>query len=195
MPDSRYPDAGGNRHSWRRLRAPGEQQAGAAGQPAFGPQGFIDLSDLFAHTGAATALAATAIYSDRNRAVALRFGADSAVALLVDGKPLYTSEDGKGFAFDQHAVAVELHPGWNGLCSSWLRSWDGTAPGASRCGSANRRGRRLSSRLGHANRDSVPECGRQSRSAQRPVAGLRQDGASRCRGEQPIRLKPARLWA
>ena len=122
VPDSRYPDAGGNRHSWRGLRAPGEQQAGAAGQPAFGPQGFIDLSDLFAHTGAATALAATTIYSDRTRAVALRFSADSAVALWVDGKPLYTSEDGEGFAFDQHAVAVELHPGWNAVVLKLARS-------------------------------------------------------------------------
>jgi len=68
------------------------------------------------HTGSQheeTACVATAIYSDANQAVALRFGTAQAIWLYVNGDLEAKSERGIEAAFDQQSVGVQLKAGWN----------------------------------------------------------------------------------
>lgn len=80
-----------------------------------GPQPWLDLADFFPQRGSAVAFARTSIYSDVRRTVVVRFTADSAIALQLNGATIYSDSADSGAAFDQHAVTAQLLPGWNSL--------------------------------------------------------------------------------
>ena len=99
-PAQSYPNADGHTRRWKP-------------QPALGPQPWIDLVDYYSRPVPATAFAATSLYSEQRRVVALRFSSDSPVAVWVNGSKAFTRTEPSVLAFDQQAVAVELRPGWN----------------------------------------------------------------------------------
>ncbi len=99
-PERTYSDGAGNASHWRDL-------------PDIRPNAAIDLGDFFSSSGAAAGFAATSVYSDTSREVALRFSSEAAAAIWVN-RALVLKANGTGsFGFDQHAVAVQLRAGWN----------------------------------------------------------------------------------
>ncbi len=104
-----------HQHSWQHVDASGAQL-------------WLDLSTL-AHASSVT-YAATSVYSDSARTVALRFGADSAVTVAVNGACVFSNNDFSDkapstAAFDQHAVAIQLVPGWSSILLKLTRTGDG----------------------------------------------------------------------
>ena len=93
--------------------------------PDLGSLPWVELSDFYPQAVPAVAFAATSLFSDSQRTVALRFGADSEVALFVDGHQVLRDDGESGMAFDQYAVAVELHPGWNSILLKLYRTSQG----------------------------------------------------------------------
>lgn len=91
---------------------------------AIGPQLWIDVSGAAPSGG--TVYAASAVYSDAERNVALRFSAKAAMSVSLNGSELYSDNGAAtGAAFDQHAVGAHLVPGWNSILVR-LRSTDPT---------------------------------------------------------------------
>jgi tetratricopeptide (TPR) repeat protein/transglutaminase-like putative cysteine protease len=83
--------------------------------PPAGPQMWYDLARLYPHAAPAIVFASSFLYSDQPRQVALRFSAESAVTLFINGRQVFANRKGQGVGFDQHAVAVGLRSGWNAL--------------------------------------------------------------------------------
>jgi transglutaminase-like putative cysteine protease/tetratricopeptide (TPR) repeat protein len=106
-----YQNDSGKSLGWRRVPA-----AGGGAPP--------DLSTLFAH-GPAVVFTATAVYSAQPRAVALRFGADSPVAVYVNGQAVGSGKGG-GFAFDQYSAGARLQAGWNAIVVKLSREGEGS---------------------------------------------------------------------
>jgi tetratricopeptide (TPR) repeat protein/transglutaminase-like putative cysteine protease len=87
-----------------------------------GPTEQIDLAALYPPAGPSVVLAAASVYSEAPRTVALRFSAESAVAVFVNGSRVFTDGAGNaGVGFDQHAVSINLQAGRNGLVLKLLR--------------------------------------------------------------------------
>ena len=99
-------------HQWRRLPV--------------GPMERIDLAKMYPYSRPSMLLAETSIYSEREQAVALRFTAESAVAVVLNGTQIFAEPVKKGgLGFDQHAVSAHLHFGWNTLLLKLARGADG----------------------------------------------------------------------
>jgi transglutaminase-like putative cysteine protease/tetratricopeptide (TPR) repeat protein len=82
--------------------------------PQIGTRGMQDLSHLFPNVNVGTVFAATSLHADAAKAMTLRFGADSAIRVFVNGNQVFAGEEA-GFGFDQHSVAVELQAGENNV--------------------------------------------------------------------------------
>jgi transglutaminase-like putative cysteine protease/Tfp pilus assembly protein PilF len=106
-----YPDSS-RRRRWRAV-------------PDFGPHAWINLSDFYPQAGPAVAFAATSLFAEAPRTVALRFGASSAVALFVNGRQVFRGDSDTGIGFDQYAVAVPLRAGWNSVLMKFYRAEQG----------------------------------------------------------------------
>ena len=106
-------DAGEQPRKWHRL-------------PSFGPQEWMDLSKLYPHSAPSTILAATSVYSAEARTVALRFAAESALTVFVNGVEIFEAkgEDG-ALGFDQHAAGIRLQAGWNRVLLRLTHSAEG----------------------------------------------------------------------
>ena len=83
--------------------------------PDFGPHGAVDLSDFYPQAAPAVVYASTSIFTEAPRILALRIGADSALAVFVNGKQVLRDDAENPRGFDQHPVGVELHKGWNAV--------------------------------------------------------------------------------
>ncbi|MFB3813779.1 MAG: DUF3857 domain-containing protein [Terriglobales bacterium] len=115
-PGDSFQDAAGRRRTWRVL--------------PLGPSGWVNLADLYPSSGPSVAFAASAIYSETQQAVALRFSADTAVAVFVNGHEVFVHRDSPKLApndpvFDQNAAGVRLRAGWNSVVLKLARSGDG----------------------------------------------------------------------
>ncbi|MFB3915873.1 MAG: DUF3857 domain-containing protein [Terriglobales bacterium] len=102
--DASFTDSLGRRRGWR-----------SAGP--MGPQTWMNLADRLPQAAGAVAFAATSIYSEEPQDVALRVSAESPLWLFVNGQQVLADDQGQhtGIGFDQHAVAVQLHAGWNSV--------------------------------------------------------------------------------
>ena len=110
-PSAMYSGGNGQERRWRHI-------------PDLGTNASIDLADFYSRATSSTAFAATSLYSDRERVVALRFTSDTALVLSVNGRVVFTGKEPSNVAFDQHAIAVELHAGWNPVLVKFYRRAD-----------------------------------------------------------------------
>ncbi len=99
--DRDYPE-GTDRRRWRLV-------------PDFGPNSGVELDDFFPQISPAVVYAATSLFTDSPRTLALRISADSALAVFVNGREVLRDDAENVMGFDQHAVGVELHKGWNAV--------------------------------------------------------------------------------
>ncbi len=97
-----FTDSAGRSHTWRPL-------------PPAGPHAWSDLAYLYPHAGSSVIFAATGVYAEQPRTVALRFSAETAAELIVNGRSLLVARDTEGLGFDQHSIGVTLHAGWNSI--------------------------------------------------------------------------------
>ena len=79
--------------------------------PSLGAREYLNLGPLY--PAPAVVYAATSVYAQQAVRVALRFGSDGPVAILVNGRPTASTNESAPYAFDQHSAAAELQAGWN----------------------------------------------------------------------------------
>src|SRR5581483_8488162 len=82
-------------------------------------------SSRISSRGPAVAFACTSVFAESAQDVAIRLGADAAVALYVNGARVLADEAETGFAFDQRVIAAHLERGWNTLLVKLYRSTGG----------------------------------------------------------------------
>ncbi len=100
----------GDHHAWRHVDFSAAQL-------------WIDLSSIASAND--VTYAATSVYSDTARTTALRFGADSAMTVTVNGTRVFSGDVPSAAAFDQHVVAIQLAPGWNSVLLKLTRAGEG----------------------------------------------------------------------
>lgn len=107
--------------AWSVASGPGSPDFKPIG--SYGPQLWLDLSGISATDS--VNCAATSIYTDSPRTVALRFGSDSAINVSVNGVSVFRDGNQSPAAFDQHVVAVHLASGWNSILLQLTHTGDG----------------------------------------------------------------------
>ncbi len=111
-PEAAYRDSSGRARRW-------------ISAPAAGPYAWVELADFFPRPGPAVAFACTSVFAESAQDVAIRLGADAAIALYVNGARVLADEAETGFAFDQRVIAAHLERGWNTLLVKLYRSTGG----------------------------------------------------------------------
>jgi transglutaminase-like putative cysteine protease/cytochrome c-type biogenesis protein CcmH/NrfG len=122
--DSEFGPDHGFRNDEKFTTAPGQQQGWRQVSLATG-QLWIDLSDFAAGNG--ILYAASSVYSESAMTAALRFGSDSTTQVSINGDIAFAGDADSAAAFDQHAVAVRLNPGWNSILLKLPRNGEGPA--------------------------------------------------------------------
>src|SRR5512146_2661578 len=112
-PGATLTDSAGTIRHWRK-------------HPGGGPQPWMDAAELLSRGALGVAYASTSVYSEDAQTVALRFSAESAVAVFVNGRRVFISSEQDALAFDQHAVAVSFQPGWNSVVVKLARAAQGS---------------------------------------------------------------------
>lgn len=88
--------------------------------PSFGAREYLDLGKLF--PAASVVYAATSVYSDSARDIALRCGGDGTVSVRVNAQELPSDVSTSAYAFDQRSVGVHLQAGWNSVLVKLTRT-------------------------------------------------------------------------
>lgn len=109
-----FPDGRGRSRRWRVIKTVGLSPA-------------LKLSNFFSSSTPAVAYAATSVFSESDREVALRFSSEVAVSLFINGNEVFSAGEPGGFALDQLALAVHLHAGWNPVLAKFSLTSQGPA--------------------------------------------------------------------
>lgn len=98
--------------------------------PARPLAGNVDLAALFRPAEEALGYALTFVEAKTDTEAALRFASDEGYRIWVNGELVASEDLRRGFGFDQNAVGIRLHEGWNSILLKLAQStgpWQFTA--------------------------------------------------------------------